>query len=361
MKKALWAVVIVGFALLVSWFFLAQKKVKTVSPISLTSFPTPTIPPTILPQNEQKMIFTPYWSMRKEAIQSDGYDELFYFGVAANDKGVEKTDDGFKKISQFLAKSDNSKKRFLTIVMTDSKINSLVLESRFVQERIVNESVAIAKQYGFDGVVLDFEIASLSFQSVIDKITSFYKIFANETKANDLTFYITIYGDAIYKLRPYDVKSLGKTADKVLIMAYDFHKARGNPGPNLPLYGKDKYGYDMTLMISDFLKVVPKEKLVVVFGFFGYDWKVDNKKQGIDTASSFSVRQMEQRYLKSCPVSECKVVRDEKSKETSVQYRDSDDVLHMVWFEDLSSVNEKKKYLQSKGISSFAFWAYSYF
>ncbi|MBI2074501.1 MAG: hypothetical protein HYT83_01545 [Candidatus Levybacteria bacterium] len=245
--------------------------------------------------------------------------------------------------------------------MINSKINSDVLEDKTLQQNIINQSIDVAKKQGFDGLVLDFEIASLSFQSVIDKISSFYSLYYKAAKERNLQFYITIYGDAIYKLRPYDVKILSKNADKVLIMAYDFHKARGNPGPNFPLYGKDQYGYDMTVMMSDFLKVVPKEKLVVVFGLFGYDWKVDSKKQGIDIADSFSVMQMEQKYLNNCPTQECKVVQDKESKETSVQYKDKDNVSHIVWFEDLSSVSEKKKYLQSKGIFSFAFWAYSYF
>ncbi len=53
--------------------------------------------------------------------------------------------------------------------------------------------------------------------------------------------------------------------------------------------------------------------------------------------------------------------RDENSGENQVRYVDDAGKQHVVWFEDWDSVAKKQEYLESKGIKSLGFWAYSYF
>ena len=128
-----------------------------------------------------------------------------------------------------------------------------------------------------NGIVLDLEIAAIPFDSLVKKINKFTGTFYSASKKNNLTFSLTLYGDLFYRARPYDVKTLALNADSIMIMAYDLHKARGNPGPNFPLIGADKFGYDLTKMTDEFLQSVPPQKITVIFGVYGYDWLVTKK------------------------------------------------------------------------------------
>lgn len=309
---------------------------------------------------ESKALFVPYWGIGNEKISRDSYDEIYYFGISVNKDGVDKKDPGFIKIGNFLNLVDPQIKKFLTVRMVNPDVNSYVLQNKVLQEIIRNESMQIAKENLFDGIILDFETAALSFDSLTERINLFYESFYKEAKEKNLSFYITLYGDTFYRARPYDVEYLSKNSDKIIIMTYDFHKARGNPGPNFPLSGLEKYGYDLKTMINDFLRIVPQDKISVVFGMFGYDWVVDEKDTAQNLAEATSLNSVK-KTLESCQQEVCGIKRDDVSSETEVRYKDKDLNQHIIWFEDMESVEKKKEYLREKGINSFGFWAYSYF
>ncbi|MBI2431071.1 MAG: hypothetical protein HYV39_03590 [Candidatus Levybacteria bacterium] len=219
---------------------------------------------------------------------------------------------------------------------------------------MIDESIAIAKQYNFEGIVLDLEISSLPFASVTEQMNSFVEEFSKAAKKENLTFSMMFFGDTFFKLRPYDVTVLRQYLDIVFVMAYDFHKANANPGPNFPFP-------DFTLMVQDFLNIVPKEKLVIVFGMFGYDWEIDEHNKSVEQARAVTLTVAKKQFLDQCIFRNCKVLRDEKSKETTVTYIDKNGDKHIVWFEDEESVAKKTEFLKEKGINSVGFWAYSYF
>lgn len=355
-------VILLIIVILLAFKFIQESKTPpfVISPLGDIPRST-TIKPSVSSKvsNFKQSLFVPYWSIGTENIQ--GYDELIYFGISANENGIDKKDKGYTNISQFLKITNKVEKKFLTVRMTDSKINSLVLEDKILQSKIIGESINVAKDNLFDGIVLDSELSSLSFESVIKKINSFVDDFYSSSKQNNLIFKIAIYGDTFYRFRPYDIKFLGGHADEILIMAYDFHKARENPGPNFPLKGKEIYDYDFTKMIDDFSKSVPKEKLNVIFGLYGYDWMIDDKNQSIGQAQALSLEQIKNKFLNECDFKDCLVKRDNVSSETKITYTDNNSQRHMVWFEDMESVEKKKEFLISQGIYSTAFWAYSYF
>ena len=306
-------------------------------------------------------LFVPYWAIGKEKIAAENYTQLIYFGIAANQEGIDTQDMGYKNIPRFMTFSEGTSKKLLAVRMVDSSLNSKILENEAVQKTIATQAATIAKEFGFEGVVLDFEISSLSFDSVIKKITAFYSLFSKATSQNNLRFYSVLYGDTFYRLRPYDVKTIAELSDGVFIMTYDFHKARENPGPNFPLLGKEIYGYDLAGMTNDFLKVIPKEKTVVIFGMFGYDWPVDNANKATAVAQSISLNEANKKYAGKCLLLQCQVRRDTVSGETNVTYIDANGQHHIVWFEDAISVEKKKELLKKQGINAIGFWAYSYF
>ena len=218
-----------------------------------------------------------------------------------------------------------------------------------------------ATEYGFSGVVLDLEIAAIPFDSVVQNISTFVSEFSDEAERRGQKFTIAIYGDTFYRARPFDVKLIGRKADQVMIMAYDMHKARGNPGPNFPLGGNEKYGYDFETMIGDFSEKVPPSKLAVIFGFFGYDWEVNDENKTVGTGKSLAYVDIKKSFIDNCKFRSCEWHRDEESAEITISYIDENNNKHIVWFEDPTSAKRKEAFLKKRGISSYSFWAHSYF
>ena len=346
---------------------IPEKKVtptKQINKISITS----------------KSIFVPYWSFDSGNSDFSEYDSLIYFGIAPNYEGINKQEDGYKGLPAFIENSEG-KKKFLTLRMIDYDVNTFVLENDAVQKKIIAETLDILEEYKFAGAVLDLEISNSLNKDISIQINNFVQQFYSEVNKNYRRFFVTIYGDTFYKKRPFDLSFLAKNSDGIMIMAYDFHKSRGEPGPNFPYTsgpasaeataGRAKYPYNFKMMISDFLRFVPKEKLTVIFGMFGYDWLVDEKKRLIRQAEALSLNEMNKKFIEKCEFKNCVIKRDNISKETEINYiissptPDEQDIYridyHIVWFEDEESVKTKTVYLRDQEISNISYWAYGYF
>lgn len=318
------------------------------------------------PVKVKKAIFIPYWAIGENHLNIQDYDELIYFGVLGNLSGIEEEDQGFQSLEKFVQETSSSEIS-LAVRMTDSETNLTVLNNKDSQEKIINQSVEIAKKYGFSKVILDFELFSLFDDTIPLKINTFVANFYKQAKQNNLGFALTIYGDTFYRKRPYDLKTLAKYSDEILIMAYDLHKSIGEPGPNFPLEGRKKYGYDFKSMINDFTKVIPREKIGVIFGMYGYDWTVNEKKIPLKQATALSLNQIREKYISNCQKTNCVLKRDPKSQETEIDFVIGPKTLeefsenHIIWFEDERSAAAKQDYLKKQGIGNFSYWTYGYF
>lgn len=307
----------------------------------------------------ERLLFVPYWGLRSRMLPTN-YDQLIYFGVTPDLSGINTSEVGYKDIPLFIKLSPENSTKLLTVRMVDTSINAKVLKDKALQEKIISDSLRIAQAYNFSGIVLDFEYSALAFDSVVQSITGFSQAFASEIHRKHLAFYQTVYGDTFYRLRPYDVSALAKNADKIIIMAYDFHKANGDAGPNFPLSGKEIQGYDFKSMVDDFVQKMPSTKMIVVFGVFGYDWQLDDKGHSESIATPLSLVQIQQDFLTTCAYAACKISRDALSSEMKITYTSGREK-HEVWFEDTNSIAQKSAYLHSQGINATALWAYSYF
>ncbi len=355
----LWIALIVGISIL-----LIAKTVLLPTDGNKTNNANST--PTPFPQKQavaKNSIFVPYWDLPTASSVSD-YDELFYFGVSATARGVDKTDPGYAGLKEF-SESAAGTDAYLTLRMLDTDENLLILNNKKYQERLIKETLELSKKYGFKGVVLDLELGVIPLSSVVEKINSFVADFHLSAQSNRVVFRQAIYGDALYRARPFDVKFLAENTDGLIIMAYDFHKASSDPGPNFPFSGKAKFGYDFQQMITDFLAVAPPDKITVVFGMYGYDWitTVDGKYQ--QAGKALSLADITDKYLNTCDWKKCVVQRHPQAGEMEISYVDSTSssnlIYHTIWYEDAKSVETKKEFLMKKGVGSIAYWAYGYF
>jgi spore germination protein len=303
-------------------------------------------------------VFVPSWTV--DSIANTSFDQYIYFGITPTKDGIDEEVAG-KNIDAFEKSLPEGKQTLLTLSMQNTDTNAAILQNKTLQQKVISQTISLAKQNGFSGVVLDLEMGGIPFDALIDEINSFTKAFNSAAKAQHLEFAMTLYGDTFYRLRPFDVKTIAGNADTVMIMAYDFHKSRSNPGPNFPLGGQSMYGYDMSKMADDFLQAVPNKKVTVIFGLFGYDWPVDDKGNATGAGAPLTDLQINDKFLHACAFKECHWNRDTLSGETVIHYTTDSGQKHIIWFEDMQSATAKEQYLKKRGIGNFSFWANSYF
>ncbi|MGB4965985.1 MAG: glycosyl hydrolase family 18 protein [Microgenomates group bacterium] len=313
-------------------------------------------------------VFVPYWSLSESDSSFSSppginrpIDTAIYFSVSATTSGINKTNTGYTNIGDFASRSADTPNTLLTISMVDDDINNVVLESSAAQEKIISQAVVIAKEHGFDGIILDLEVGGLAGKEVNTQILVFVKKAAEIVKESNLSFAMTLYGDSFYRSRPYSIELLSPHVDQFYIMAYDMHKLWGTPGPNFPAKGADIFGYDMQTMIRDMLKFTTRDKLTVIFGLYGHDWTVDEQKRPFTAAKTLTQSQIQKKFIDSCEMKNCIIKRNPYALETEINYIDEKAHYHIVWFEDARSVSEKIGLLKENGINSVSYWAYSYY
>jgi len=313
----------------------------------------------------QKSIFLPSWQVTKDKkLNLEDYDRILYFGLTPDSQGVVE-DDAFNKLKYL---DSISAEKILVIKMIDDNVNESILKNTDVQNKLIDEAVNIANEYKFSEISLDIELFSLFQDQTKKQINEFVNKFYTIVKGNHLRLSLILYGDVFYRKRPFDLEFLSKNTDGIFIMAYDFHKSKGEPGPNFPFSGKQKYGYDFQQMIDDYLVYFSEEKITMIFGMYGYEWLVDEKKRPIRQAKALTYNEIKKQFLDKCEWQDCIIKRDDLAKEMEVNYITSEIVdnvaqmnFHIVWFEDNESVKIKTQFLEEKGIGNTAFWAYGYF
>ena len=312
-----------------------------------------------------KSIFVPYWALGQDNLSVVHYDNVYYFGVSADQNGIIQEDQGYKTLERH--NCPNSQECILVLRMLDQRTSLEILQSTKLQQTIITESLQLAQEHFFTGVALDLEISGFVQVDVKEQINIFVQLFSTSAKKDYKTFSFIVYGDVFYRNRPYDVKFIANHSDEVMIMAYDFSKPYGEPGSNFPFDrrslgegGNDYYGYDFQTMIADFKKHVDPQKTTVIFGMYGYDWTLNSQGTPLKRAEAITVKQIESiKSLKSVKSIKSKV--DNNSKEKKIEYTDKEGQKHVIFYEDEESVSVKTNYLREQGIGSISFWAYSYF
>ncbi len=135
----------------------------------------------------------------------------------------------------------------------------------------------------------------------------------------------------------YDYKNLGKLANKIIIMAYDYHWAGGPPGPVAPLFWvRDVIDYA--------IMKIPTHKLYLGIPFYGYDWEIDENKKRASGLSYSQIIKIKDRW-------NVKIEWDQDSQTPYIKYDN-----HEIWFENVTSIVKKIELIQQYNLQGTAFW-----
>jgi peptidoglycan-N-acetylglucosamine deacetylase len=170
---------------------------------------------------------------------------------------------------------------------------------------------------------------------------------------NDLSFDLHAKGLKLYvsvqvRNEDYDYKAIAAAVDGVVIMNYDEHFPGGTPGP---VASQDWFIGNLESAIKE----IPKEKLIVAIGNYGYDWVERPKKDKLPPGVADKSVSVQEAWIGSRD-SEEDIDFDGDALNPHFSYRDDDNFRHDVWFLDAVTALNQMRSAQTLGIQTFALW-----
>lgn len=338
------------------------------------------IPSLKKPKSEKEIIgFLPYWNVPK--LDPDTFDwtiltQIIFFGLSIDEQGeliyVSKGEKDLgavwlegQSLEKILKKArQNQVKTLLVIKSFDNEtIDSIINNQEFSQKAIENIRKKV-KEKNFDGINLDFEyildgkIVTQSAQNLV-RFTKDLNI-ALKRDNPQAVLSIDVYPNGFMYEKPYDVVSLSKVCDQIIIMAYDFHQMGSNQaGPVAPLRAPlGSRSIIETLQVA-FEKEIPSEKLILGIPLYGYEWQTVSEEHQANT------------YPRSGALATFKRVKDLISQEGLATFWDNlsmspwlvfeeEEELKQIYFENERSISLKLELSRQSNLGGIAFWALGY-
>ena len=199
----------------------------------------------------------------------------------------------------------------------------------------------LASDDKFRGVSVDFENfprnAQPAFNTLIGEMSS-------DLHSRGYKMYINVPADD----DDYNYKYLAAQSDGLILMNYDEHQTESKPGPvasHAFFVGN----------IQKALKLIPRDKLIVGIGNYGYEW--GNKPVECPEGNRAKVCNLsvQDAWIRSSD-SEAPIELDSESLNPHFAYDEDDGTHHEIWFLDGVTAINQMRAARDLGIKTFALW-----
>jgi len=206
----------------------------------------------------------------------------------------------------------------------------------------IDEVIKLIQEYGFDGVNVDIEDINMADRDKFSLLIS--EMSAGMKPAG---YILTVSVPA--KVRddqgntwsyPFDYAAIGRSADQVMIMAYDEHGYSSGPGPIASA------GW-VEAVIKYALSAMPANKIMLGVPAYGFDWTAGLK------GPKYLSYDMAMNLAKQ---TRSTVLWDGQAKVPYFKYTSSDGKAHEVWFENGASTAAKLELVDQYDLKGIALW-----
>lgn len=331
--------------------------------------------------------FAPYWTINKlDNVDFGVLTTLAYFGYEINPDGSVMRDRGYEVFHSdkatviFQKAHKNGTRVVLTITQMDNINIEKFLDSEAAQNIAIDNAVQAVSDRGIDGINVDFEYSGKPESVYRDKFSAFVRKLSEKMHKEHEESHVTVsvYASSGKSEQLYDLKLLSESTDGIFMMAYDFATAGSDQViPTAPLYGhkNGQYWYDVSTAVDDFLKIMPKEKLILGVPWYGYNYPVASpavkasKDNGYyDYAynrwgyrySYFVSRPSAHAQTYSVATNEIEPLQegwDENGQVGWKAYKDESGLWRMIFIEDTKSLGIKYDFAKHKGLGGVGMWA----
>jgi len=256
--------------------------------------------------------------------ETDGYGHLYY-----------EYNDDYDGVLDYV--SDKSIKTHASVVLMDSSELHQLLSSSQNRKMLIGNLLDKVKQYGYDGVNIDFEFINSS-------DAGYFTIFLQELKEylgpdKNLTVAVFARTEADQWPTGYDYAKIGEIADKVVVMAYDYHYKTSRAGAVAPLWWVEDVVDYMT-------EQMPAHKILLGMATYGYDWSSDGSAKTITAAKLAAI------------MDKYEVIEHFSNWDMSPYYTYSDEYgnYHEIWMENEISLDKKWDTAVASKLGGISFW-----
>ncbi|WP_243788240.1 glycosyl hydrolase family 18 protein [Saccharopolyspora gloriosae] len=219
-----------------------------------------------------------------------------------------------------------------------------VLHDPRLRDRHVREIVDLVEREDYEGIDIDYENLRSGDREVF---SAFVTELGAKLHAEGKTLSVAVFAkasDVGYDERnvAQDFVAIGRAADQVRLMGYDFHWGTSPPGPVAPIaWVRDVVQYAKSK--------IPPERIVLGIPLYGYDW-VGEHGTNLTWLQAFQLATQHRAETHYDPVSQTPWFRytDERGRE------------HEVWFENSVSSKAKFEVARGSGIRGVYLWMYGY-
>lgn len=253
-------------------------------------------------------------------------DEVSPYWFLLRSNGSVARIDNDKRIIE-LARKHNVKMIPMISNKFDGKKVSKIINDRKLRRKHIKILVNIVLKSHYDGIDIDYE-------GLIPSDRHAFSIFVKEL-SHEMHRRGKILSLALMSKtkepgtnstsKAQDWKALGRYADRLRIMAYDYHWKTSGPGPIAPYSWVKK-------IVSLAIKEIPPKKVFLGIGTYGYRW-VGGKTAAVD------FQNVPRRSFR----------RDRSSKELHTRDR-------RTWLQDSGSLKHKLRLVKAYKIRGIAFW-----
>ncbi|WP_332628889.1 glycoside hydrolase family 18 protein [Halalkalibacter flavus] len=228
----------------------------------------------------------------------------------------------------------------------DTELVTTVLQSEELQNRLLDESIAIMDEKGYLG--LDFDLEYLGAQ--------------NREQYNDLMrkarvrldergyFLSSALAPQVEPGMPgvlyegHDYAAHGEIADFVFLMTYEWGWTGGPPMAVAPLN-------EVRRVIEYAASVMPNDKIMMGIPLYGYDWTLPFV-EGVTRARAID----HQEAIRLAAEHNAIIEYDTVAQSPFFNYVDDEGQEHEVWFEDARSMQAKFDLVKEFGLRGFYYW-----
>ena len=228
----------------------------------------------------------------------------------------------------------------------DSSLASLILNDGSLQQQLIRQVVTTLLEKGYRALDVDFEFIPAGDATPYARFISALKELLSPLGIPVIVALAPKTSAAQRGLlyEGHDYAQLGRAADAVLLMTYEWGYTYGPPMAVAPLP-------NVRQVVEYALSEIPAEKIFLGIPNYGYNWPLPYR-QGTTRATSISnlyAVTLAARY-------QAQIQYDAQAQAPWFRYTDENGTEHEVWFEDARSIQAKLSLINRYGLLGAGYW-----
>lgn len=231
--------------------------------------------------------FLPTWMIGKTKLYGGEVTQLVFLGIEVKPDGnlvwyvqsKKINSDNYLKLKANITKTGG--KNILGIKLFKDKELDQLMASTKAKNVLIKEVRDIVKVGEFDGVNIDFEYMSNPSRIMDDDFLEFMTL-AKKSGWGEVS--VDVFANTVIKGQVDRLNMLIESVDRVIVMAYDFHRPGSDyAGPVAPV-GAPVGKRSISEVIKKIVEAkLPAEKFIMAYPLYGYKWETIDDSLGSAT------------------------------------------------------------------------------